>query len=121
MLDDFIGGQHAQTEQLSSILGSSVLTLNKSMEPSLTTLSTTTPQRDTDMEIPEGLVEELQEEKQYPWHHFTIFKQLTHLEPDSTDHTVLYTSKQTQTFKQIFLAKRRGFGLHAEPRGVKMG
>ena len=59
ILDDVIRGQHVQTEQLSSILGSSVLTLNKSMEPSLTTLSTTTPQRDTDREILEGLVEEL--------------------------------------------------------------
>ena len=59
-LDDVIESQHAQTEQLSSILGSSVPTLNKSMEPYLTILSTTKPQRDTDMEILEGLVEELQ-------------------------------------------------------------
>ena len=56
MLDDVIGGQHAQTEQLSSTLGSSVLTLNKLMEPSFLTLSTTTPQRDTDTESLEGLV-----------------------------------------------------------------
>ena len=48
MLDDVIGGQHAQAQQLLSILGSSVLTLNKSMESSLTTPSTT------------SLVEELQ-------------------------------------------------------------
>ena len=34
MLDDVIGGQHTQTEQLSSILGSSVLTSNRSTEPS---------------------------------------------------------------------------------------
>mgnify|MGYP001798374860 CR=1 FL=1 len=60
MLDNVIGGQHAQTEQLSSILGSSILILNKSMEPSLTILSTTSPQRDSNMEILEGLVEELQ-------------------------------------------------------------
>ena len=44
MLDDVIGGQHAQTEQLSSILGSSVLTSNRSTEPSQTTLSTTAAQ-----------------------------------------------------------------------------
>ena len=56
MLDAVIGGQHAQTEQLSSTLGSSVLTLNMLMEPSFLTLSTTTPQRDTDAEILEGLV-----------------------------------------------------------------
>ena len=60
MLDDVIGGQHAQTEQLSSILGSSVLTLNRSTESSLTILSRTAVQRDIDMEILEGLVEELQ-------------------------------------------------------------
>ena len=50
MLDDVIGGQHTQTEQLSSILGSSVLTSNRSTEPSQTTLSTTAAQRDIDME-----------------------------------------------------------------------
>ena len=54
MLDDVIGGQHAQTKQLSSILGSSVLTSNKSMDSSSTTPSTTTPHRDTDMEILES-------------------------------------------------------------------
>ena len=60
MLDDVIGGQHAQTEQLSSILGSSVLTFNRSTEPSQATPSTTAAQRDIDMEILEDLVEELQ-------------------------------------------------------------
>ena len=60
MLDDVIGGQHAQTEQLSSILGSSVLTFNRSTEPPQTTPSTTPAQRNTNMEILEELVEELQ-------------------------------------------------------------
>ena len=60
MLDDVIGGQHAQTEQLSSILGSSVLTFNRSTEPPQTTPSTTAAQRNTNMEILEELVEELQ-------------------------------------------------------------
>ena len=60
MLDDVIGGQHAQTEQLSSILGSSVLTSNRSTEQSQTTLSTAAAQSDIDMEILEDLVEELQ-------------------------------------------------------------
>ena len=57
MLDDVIGGQHAQTEHLSSILGSSILT---STEPTQTTPGTTAAQRDIDMEILEDLVEELQ-------------------------------------------------------------
>ena len=57
---DVIGGQHTQTKQLSSILGSSVLTSNKSIESSSTTSSATTPHRDTDTEILESLVEELQ-------------------------------------------------------------
>lgn len=60
MLDDVIGGQHAQKEQLSSILGSSVLTFNRSTEPPQTTPSTTPAQRNTNMEILEELVEELQ-------------------------------------------------------------
>ena len=60
MLDDVIGGQHAQTEQLSSILGSSVLTSNRSTEPTQTTPGTTAAQRDIDIEILEYLVEELQ-------------------------------------------------------------
>ena len=60
MLDDVIGGQHAQTEQLSNILGSSVLTLNKSSESSSTTHSTPTPHRDIDMEALENLGENLQ-------------------------------------------------------------
>ena len=60
MLDDVIGGQHAQTEQLSNILGSSVLTLIKSSESSPTTHSTPTPHRDIDMEALENLVENLQ-------------------------------------------------------------
>ena len=60
MLDDVIGGQHAQTEQLSSILGSSVLTFNRLTEPPQTTPSTTAAQRNIDMEILEELVEELQ-------------------------------------------------------------
>ena len=56
MLDGVIGGQHAQTEQLSSILGSSVLTFNRSTEPPQTTPSTTVAQRDIDIEILEDLV-----------------------------------------------------------------
>ena len=60
MLDDVIGGQQAQTEKLSNILGSSVLILNKSSELSSTTPSTSTPHRGIDMDILEDLVEELQ-------------------------------------------------------------
>ena len=60
MLDDVIGGQHAQTEHLSSILGSSILTSNRSTEPTQTTPGTTAAQRDIVMEILEDLVEELQ-------------------------------------------------------------
>ena len=59
MLDDVIGGQHTQTERLSSILGSCVLTFNRLTEPSQATPSTTAAQRDIDMEILEDLVEEL--------------------------------------------------------------
>ena len=60
MLDDVIRGQHAQTEQLSSILGRSVLTSNRSTEPTQATPGTTAGQRDIDMGTLENLVEELQ-------------------------------------------------------------
>ena len=117
MLDDVIGGQHAKTEQLSSILRSGVLTLNKSMEPSLTTLSTTTPQRDSDMGTLEGLVEELQRNSTHGTTSPSSNNSLT-LSPHRPHSLIhLNTDRDLQT---NFLAKRRGFGLLAELRGVRM-
>ena len=113
MLDDVIG----KTDQLSSILGSGVLTLNKSMEPSLTTLSTTTPQRDSDMGTLEGLVEELQRNSTHGTTSPSSNNSLT-LSPHRPHSLIhLNTDRDLQT---NFLAKRRGFGLLAELRGVRM-
>ena len=116
MLDDVIGGQHVQTEQLSSILGSIVPTFNRSTEPSQTTPSTTAAQRDIDMEILEDLVEELQRNSTQG---STSPPSNNSLSSSSTPQTTqAYTPQHIPT---NFLARRRGFGLPAELRSVRMG
>ena len=54
MLDDVIGCQQIQTQQLTNILHSRALTSNKTSESPSTTPSTTSPHRDIDMEILEN-------------------------------------------------------------------
>ena len=117
MLDDVIGGQHAQTEQLSNILGSSVLTFNKSSESSSTTHSTPTPHRDIDMEALENLVENLQRNGT----HETTYSSLnsSHALSSTPQTTQSQTPRENHRHPNRFFAKRRGSGLHAELRGVR--
>ena len=121
MLDDVIGGQHAQTEQFSSILGSSVLTSNISTEPTQTIPGTTAAQRDIDMGILENLVEELQRNSTQgstsPLSNNSLSSSST---PQTTQaHTPRHRPRLPN--KQIFLDTRRWLCLPAGLKDVRMG
>ena len=60
MLDDVIGGQQIQKQQLSDILHSGTLPSNRTSVSPPTSPRTSTPRRDMDMAMLENLVEELQ-------------------------------------------------------------
>ena len=107
MLDDVIGGQQIQTQQLTNIMGSSALNSNKTSR----VIFSSSSHRDINIETLENLVEELQRNSSHETTSLSL----------NISHTLSSTPQTHTPPPNRFLVRRRGSGSHAEPRGVRMG
>ena len=119
MLDDVIGGQQIQKQQLSDILHSGTLPSNRTSVSPPTSPRTSTPRRDMDMAMLENLVEELQRNTSHP-------ETLTTSVPSNTSDTLTLHKPHGRLYHkedpdlQLGLLVRRGDIDCTEQRGERI-